>query len=114
MSKVINPTDSAIEIQFRGVQYRVEANGALENVPAPAAEYWKSMIHNFIQIVDEDAKAAPKMEEPEVIEVPEDAIVSREEVVAELGEEAVAAIEAGAEVVEADVVITPSPKKGKK
>jgi len=48
-----------------------------------------------------------KEEKKEVVEIPEEAIVSREEVVAEMGEEAVAKIEAEAEVSDAEVVIVP-------
>lgn len=51
-----------------------------------------------------------KEEKKEVVEIPEEAIVSREEVVAEMGEEAVAKIEAEAEVSEAEVVIVPNKK----
>lgn len=105
--KVINPTDSKIEIQFRGVGYSIEANGEAEILDA-AALYWKSMIHNFIIL--EESTVAPvatvptevitaEMREAGVDESTQ--VVSREEVVAELGEEAVKEIET-------------SPKKSKK
>lgn len=100
MSKVINTSDSALEIQFLGVNYRVEAGGSLDNVPPAAAEYWKTMIHNFIVIVDEEVAqapvAAPVVEEAEVEVAPEVAVEAETEVV-EVAEEAPAA-----------------PKKGKK
>lgn len=111
MSKVINPTDSAIEIQYRGVKYAVDAGSSTDNVPAEAAEYWKTSIHNFIVVVDDEEVSTPVKE---VVEIPEEIIVPREDVVAELGEEAVAAIEAEAEVSDAEVVVVPSSKKSKK
>lgn len=111
MAKVINPTDSALSIVYKGVTYSVDAGGVNSDVPAEVAIHWKENIHAFISIdVEADAPAPVK----EVVEIPEEIIVSREEVVAEVGEEAVAAIEAEAEVSEAEVVIVPSTKKRKK
>jgi hypothetical protein len=56
---VINPTDSALEIQFKGIVYSVAAKSELKNVPAEVAEHWQSHIHNFIKLDEDGKKAAP-------------------------------------------------------
>ncbi len=111
MTKVINPSDSAIEIQYRGVFYRVDAGGSLDRVPDEAAQYWKTMIHNFVALDEDDTVSGPQKQ---TIEIQEDVIVPREEIVEAIGEDAVAAIEAETEVSNVEVVVVPAPKKNKK
>lgn len=50
---VKNTTDSALEVQIKGVVYRVEAESELADVPTDVALYWKEMLHNFIKLSDE-------------------------------------------------------------
>lgn len=80
--KIKNPTDSDIEIQFKGIKYSVPANGELNSVPEEVAKFWKTSIHEFIVISKDstDAVVAPvamKVEE-EVKEVIEEAEVIEE------------------------------------
>ena len=90
--KVINPTDSAIEIQYKGVIYSVEGNDSVE-VPEEAAVHWKTNLHNFL-ILEESAveTVVPKVKEEEVVET-----VTEETEVEEVPTEEVPVIE---EVVE--------------
>lgn len=60
--KVINPTDKDLQIQYKGDVYSVKANDSV-NVPSDVAEYWKSMIHNFLQVEEEsEQKTSPETE----------------------------------------------------
>ena len=70
MSKVINPSDSALEIVYRGVTYIVQAGSSVANVPEEAAHYWKTMIHNFIVIAEDDTISTTAPVE-EMVEAPE-------------------------------------------
>lgn len=108
--KITNPTNEAIAIQYRGADYRVDAMSTIQDVPEEAAIYWRDMIHNFIIVSSDSATVAPK----KVIEIPEEIVMSREEMVDMVGEEEVAKIEAETEVSEVEAVIVPSTKKGKK
>ena len=83
--KVFNPSDKDISIQFRGVAYTVEA-GSTESVLDDAALYWKSMIHNFIEISPEEEAPAKAEKAPKAEKVEE---VKEEEVSEETPEEEV-------------------------
>ena len=67
--KIINPTESKLEVIIRGTNYSIEPNGTLNNISAEDALYWKSKLHEFL-IVSQDDKIEPKVVEKveEVIE----------------------------------------------
>lgn len=66
--KITNPLDKDISVSYRGVDYTVDANSSINNVPDKAAIYWKSMIHNFI-IISSDSEPVKEVEvKKEVIE----------------------------------------------
>lgn len=62
--KVINPTNESIAILYKGVDYVCEANDSAV-VPDEVAIYWKTMIHNFVQLESESIVTS-KVEEKEV------------------------------------------------
>lgn len=51
--KITNPTSNDITIQYKGVSYTAPANGSVYGVSTQAAEYWKTMLHQFIIVEDE-------------------------------------------------------------
>lgn len=75
MSKITNPTDNEISIQFKGVVYTIPARGSISRVMEEVATYWKTMIHEFIQV-----------SEDEVVSIKETAKEVKEETVAEAKE----------------------------
>jgi hypothetical protein len=52
--RVINPTDSIIEVSINGNPYVLPANGEISGVPVEHALYWKSRLHGFIVIREEE------------------------------------------------------------
>lgn len=97
--KVINPTDKTISILYKGVTYTVEAEGEKSGIPEAAATYWKTMIHQFIK-VEEDGAVTNTIPSELITEEMRDAgvdestpVMSREELVKEIGEEEVKKIE---------------------
>lgn len=56
--KIINPTDNEISIQFKGVVYTIPARGSISQVKEEVATYWKTMIHEFIQVSEDDVVSA--------------------------------------------------------
>lgn len=50
-----NPTKDELSIQYEGVRYTIPALGEL-SLPAAAAEYWQTMIHNFLTMSPEKSK----------------------------------------------------------
>ena len=72
--RVINTTKEAINVRIKGVEYKLPAEGELPDVPAEHAEYWKTMLHNFLildddEIIPEVAKIEKKIMEEENNEV---------------------------------------------
>lgn len=61
--KVKNPHNQKIEILYKGATYSVDAFGETGGIPEEVAEYWKAMIHNFVEI-GPDTLVAPKEEAP--------------------------------------------------
>ncbi len=59
--QVTNPTNEALEIQYRGTTYSVEAKGTVKNVLDEAAQYWQKELHNFIILEADGAKPASKI-----------------------------------------------------
>lgn len=56
MIKVTNPTESPIEIQYRGVVYHLDA-GESKAILDEAAIYWRTNIHNFVTLEDVNTDA---------------------------------------------------------
>lgn len=56
--QIINPTEDAIEIMFKGEKFSVEGKGSVE-VSADVAEFWLK-IHQFMEVADSAPKAAKK------------------------------------------------------
>ena len=52
--KIINPTDNEISIQFKGIVYTIPARGSISQVKEEVATYWKTMIHEFILVSEDD------------------------------------------------------------
>ena len=94
MKTLYNPTKNIIEVQILGVKYVVEANGTV-TLPDSSADYWVHNLHQFMEVV-------PTVK---TVKIPEEVIVSREEAVAELGEEVIIEAEASAEVSEEVAVV---------
>lgn len=67
MTKLTNPTNEVLAIQYKGVKYEIEASGSL-SVPADVAEYWKTMIHEFILVSEDEVVSPVKAKEVEVKE----------------------------------------------
>lgn len=63
--KITNPTNNEISIQFKGIVYTIPARGSISQVTEDVATYWKTMIHEFIQ-VSEDEVVIPVEEKKEV------------------------------------------------
>lgn len=78
--KVYNPTEEAITITYKGVDYTAPAGGFAEEVPATVAEHWKTMIHNFVIISDDSASVAPSKPEVKaaVVQIPVEEVVAQE------------------------------------
>lgn len=83
MSKITNPTENEISIQFKGVVYTIPAFGSISKVAKEVATYWKTMIHEFVQVEEDEVISAPveeiKKEEKieEIAEVKETKPVSK-------------------------------------
>lgn len=92
--KVINPTDNKISMQYKGTIYEI-APGSAAVLPDEVATHWQTNVHQFV-ILEAETTNAPRGSEENPM--------TREEIVAELGEEKVAEIEATAEVI-------PAPEK---
>lgn len=92
--KVINPTDNKISMQYKGTIYEI-APGSAAVLPDEVATHWQTNVHQFVRLEAETTNAPRGSEENPM---------TREEIVAELGEEKVAEIEATAEVI-------PAPEK---
>jgi hypothetical protein len=103
MTYIYNPTNDIIEVQISGVKYVAESKSTVE-VPEEVAKYWVHNLHQFMEIVGTK----------KVVEIPEEVIVTRESVVAELGEDAVKEIESNTEIAEETAVITKKVKKSTK
>jgi len=72
--KVINPTDKSITIRHLGVDYTIEAESSLSNVPAETAKYWKESLHNFVEVeedIEEVEKIIEETKEKSVVSAPE-------------------------------------------
>ena len=65
--KITNPTDSTLEIQFKGVKFSVEAKDSIE-VPKEVADFWFG-IHGFL-IVEDSNEPKKVKEEVKEIDVP--------------------------------------------
>ena len=50
---VKNNTDKKISVKIKGNLYEVEANDSISGVPSEHAEYWKTMLHNFLVLEQE-------------------------------------------------------------
>lgn len=59
---VKNPTDKDIEMTFKGIVYKVAANGSLKNVPSDVADDWKTRTHEFIIVEPDTVASTPKVE----------------------------------------------------
>jgi hypothetical protein len=68
---VTNPTDQDITVSIKGNEYFVAANSSISGVKESHADYWKNMLHNFIEVSPEKAPKVetPKVEVKDVIEV---------------------------------------------
>lgn len=75
--KVINPLDSAINVDIDGQEYHLEAKGELV-IEEAHAEYWKNKLHNFLIVEAADKEAAEEVAE-KVEEVVEKSEVTEEE-----------------------------------
>lgn len=62
--RIINPTDSAIEVSIEGTKYVLPAEGELSGVRIEHALYWKSKLHSFL-IIKEDGAEKVEVEEVE-------------------------------------------------
>lgn len=82
MTKVYNPTESTISIQYRGVSYSIEA-GETKDILAEAASYWKDSIHSFIVIEPRNEVVNTKEVEEAPVEEVTPEVEAVEEVVAE-------------------------------
>lgn len=58
MAKVTNPTNEVLAIQYKGTKYECDASGSI-TVPAEVAEYWQTMIHNFILVSEDVVESTP-------------------------------------------------------
>lgn len=99
MYKVTNPTDKALEIQYRGLRYRVEAEDSIE-LSEEIALHWKT-IHAFL-LVEQTNSNSTKVETNVVPEETAGEVKGPEEVKEE--------IEAKEEVLDKK----PAPKKAAK
>jgi hypothetical protein len=95
-----NPSESKSEVVFRGVTYVIDAGKSIE-VSEDAAQYLLNT-HEFLREGEESDRATAPVAEKGSEENP----LTRDEAVAEFGEEAVEVAEAEAEEVEA-----PAPVK---
>jgi hypothetical protein len=66
--RVINPTDSIIEVTISGKRYVLPANGEISGVRVEHALYWKSRLHNFIIVQEEKEEEKDATDESEVKE----------------------------------------------
>ncbi len=63
-----NPTDSDLTIKFNGIEYSLGANAEKE-IPDDVAVYWRTKLHQFLQVVKPEVKEVevvvkePKKEE---------------------------------------------------
>lgn len=67
--QVYNPTDTPITVSIQGNEYSVGAGATITGVKENHADYWKNMLHNFIEVSPEvvKEKSVPKVSVEEVI-----------------------------------------------
>lgn len=85
MKNIYNPTNDAIEVTIFGVSYSVGPKETIL-VSEAVAEHWVKNLHNFMEVSD---VVSPKVDAVQTIEIPEEIIVTREEVIESLGTEVV-------------------------
>ena len=68
--KIINPTTSKIEVIIHGNNYSIEPLGVLTNVPPEDALYWKTNLHLFMEVYNDDIIEDVKVEAKVVKESP--------------------------------------------
>ena len=80
--KIINPTSEEISIQYKGIVYTIPPLSSVSNISGEVATYWKTMIHEFIQ-VSEDVVVQDVIPEPKEVVTEskkEDSVVSKKPV----------------------------------
>lgn len=67
--QVYNPTENPITVSIKGTEYSLGAESTIKGVKESHAEYWKEMLHNFIEVTPEDVKekSIPKVSVAEVV-----------------------------------------------
>ncbi len=101
MKKVTNPTEQKISIMFRGVNYSIDA-GESKIIESVVADYWKTMIHGFIEVEDVVERFINSSDE--IVEKEKENVVSEETV----GQEEIV------ETKEEEIVVEKVDVKGKK
>lgn len=82
--KVFNPTENDISMKFKGVVYTAPAGGSANDVESEAATYWKTMIHHFVEISDDDYTVDAV---EDVVEEKEESTIDATDTAVELAEE---------------------------
>ena len=52
--KITNPTNKEISVQYKGIVYTIPASGSISGIKDDVANYWKTMIHEFIQVSEDE------------------------------------------------------------
>lgn len=68
--KVINTTDSDIEVKVKGTVYSVDANDSIGGVPEDHARYWKENLHGFLKIEKEGSQADTEVSDSDGYDTP--------------------------------------------
>lgn len=70
--QIKNPTKEVLEVQVKGIKYRIEPEGTINNVPEEHARYWQESIHKFIILRNEKSEVveeeAPVIDTSKVVE----------------------------------------------
>lgn len=69
--QIKNPLDRAIEnVKIFGINYSIDAEGTLENVPEAHARYWQENLHKFLILRKDKLEAPKEVVSEETIEIP--------------------------------------------